>query len=318
MNGGLSLYPMHRLLDRVLVVLLVAFVPVASAEEVSVPIFKTQPLSIIQHSFRQPSDVVVGNNKNVYVLDGVNNKIKVFNLQGDYLFSFGKTGKGKGEFHFPLGIGIDNNDRIYVADSGNHRVQIFTPDGAYLSQFTTNTDKGKPSDPTDVVVNSKLNICYVVDNDNHRILLYDLEKNAIINTQGTMGMEKKEFRFPFLLDIDKEGNLYIVEVINTRVKVLDPDGNYLNNIGGWGVEKGEFYRPKGIAIDTKNRVFVSDGYLGVIQVFDQDGNFLSVLGDNKGNIIKFITPTGLFIDKKMRLYVVEMLADKVRVLSLQD
>ena len=312
------MYLMYRLLHIVLMVSLFAFTPVANAQEVSVPILKTQPLLTIQHNFRQPSDVVVGNNKKVYVLDGVNNKIKVFNLQGTYLFSFGGAGKGKGKFSFPLGIGIDKNDRIYVADSGNHRVQIFNSDGAYLSQFTTNTDKGKPSDPTDVAVNSKLKRCYVVDNDNHRIIIYDLKKNVILDTKGIMGMEKKEFRFPFLLTIDKEGNLYIVEVINTRVKVLDPEGNYVTNIGGWGVDKGEFYRPKGVAIDSKNRVFVSDSYLGVIQVFDQNWKFLSVLGDNKGNILKFTTPTGLFIDKKNRLYIVEMLADKVSVMRLQD
>ena len=312
------MYLMYRLLHIVLMFSLFAFTPVANAQEASVPILKTQPLLTIQHNFRQPSDVVVGNNKKVYVLDGVNNRVKVFNLEGAYLFSFGGAGKGKGKFNFPLGIGIDESDRIYVADSGNHRVQIFNPDGAYLSQFTTGTGKGKPSDPTDVAVNSKLKRCYVVDNDNHRIIIYDLKKNVILDTKGIMGMEKKEFRFPFLLTIDKEGNLYIVEVINTRVKVLDPEGNYVTNIGGWGVDKGEFYRPKGVAIDSKNRVFVSDSYLGVIQVFDQNWKFLSVLGDNKGNIMKFTTPTGLFIDKKMRLYVVEMLADKVSVMRLQD
>ena len=262
----------------------------------------------------------MGNNGRVYVMDGVNNKVKVFNLKGAPLFSFGGTGKGNGKFNFPLGIGVDKSDLVYVADSGNHRVQIFSPDGAYISQFTTETDKEqiKASDPTDVVVNNALKRCYVVDNDNHRILIYDLEKRVILKTQGTMGMEKRDFRFPFLLDIDQEGNLYIVEVINTRVKVLDLDGNYLTNIGGWGVEKGEFYRPKGIAIDSKNRVFVSDSYLGLIQVFDQDGRFLSVLGDEKGKIMKFVTPTGLFIDKNMRLYVVEMSADRVKVLRLKD
>jgi len=292
----------------------------ANAQETSTPILSTKPLITIQADFSQPSDVVVGNSGKIYVLDGVNNKIKVFNHKGTYLFSFGGAGKGKGKFNFPLGIGIDESDRIYVADSGNHRVQIFSPDGTYLSQFTTDTNMegAKPSDPTDVVVNNTLKRCYVVDNDNHCILLYDLEKGVLLKTQGTMGMEKREFRFPFLLDIDQEGNLYIVDVINTRVKVLDPEGNYLTSIGGWGVEKGEFYRPKGVAVDSKNRVFVSDSYLGIIQVFDQDGRFLYILGDEKGSIIKFVSPTGLFIDKKMRLYVVEMFADRVRVLRLKD
>ncbi len=303
-----------------LIASLMGGVPAMNAQELSAPVLPAEPAVVIQSNFSQPSDVVVGNNKRIYVLDGVNNLVKVFNYQGAYLFSFGGAGSGKGKFNFPLGIGLGEKDRIYVADSGNHRVQIFSTEGEYLRQFTTESGKkdAKPSDPTDVVVNSALKRCYVVDNDNHWILIYDLEEGKLIRTYGTMGMEKREFRFPFLLDVDREGNLYTVEVINTRVKVVDPEGNFLTNIGRWGVEKGKFYRPKGVAIDSKGRVFVSDSYLGVIQVFDREGRFLSVIGDEEGTILKFTTPTGLFIDKKMRLYVVEMCANRVRVLSLKD
>jgi DNA-binding beta-propeller fold protein YncE len=176
----------------------------------------------------------------------------------------------------------------------------------------------KPSDPTDVVVDSVASRCFVVDNDNHWILTYDLSKGKPLEVTGTMGMEKNEFRFPFLLDIDGDGNLYITEVINTRVQVLNTEGDYITTIGGWGVEKGEFYRPKGVAVDAKNRVFVSDSYLEVIQVFNRDGTFLAILGDEKGAIAKFETPTGIFIDDQSRLYVVEMLANRVVVLQLQD
>ena len=304
----------------IVIFMVTGFFLVVNAQDTSTPILSAKSLFTIKSSFSQPSDVVVGNNQKIYVLDGVNNKVKVFNKKGALLSSFGGTGKGNGKFNSPLGIGIDAADKIYVADSGNHRVQVFSPDGKYLSQLSTDANKKrvKPSDPTDVAVNSALNRCYVVDNDNHCLLVYDLEKGELLSTHGTMGMEKREFRFPFLLDINQEGNLYIVEVINTRIKVLDPEGNYLSTIGSWGVEKGEFYRPKGVAIDAKNRVFVSDSYLGIIQVFDKDGDFLFVLGDSKDKIVKFETPTGLFIDKNMRLYVVEMLADRVSVLRLKD
>ena len=314
------MYYKFRILLTIIIVIFMGFSLVVNAQDTSIPILSAKSLFTIQSGFSQPSDVVVGNNGKIYVLDGVNNKVKVFNKKGVLLSSFGGTGKGNGRFNSPLGIGIDAADRIYVADSGNHRVQIFNPDGKYLSQLSTDANKKriKPSDPTDVVVNSALKRCYVVDNDNHCILIYDLEKGVLLSTHGTMGMEKREFRFPFLLDINQEGNLHIVEVINTRVKVLDPEGNYLRTIGSWGVEKGEFYRPKGVAIDAKNRVFISDSYLGIIQVFDKEGDFLFVLGDGKDKIMKFETPTGLFIDKNMRLYVVEMLADRVRVLHLQD
>ena len=80
---------------------------------------------------------------------------------------------------------------------------------------------------------------------------------------GPWAWRKTEFRFPFLLDMDQEGNIYVVEAINTRLQVLNTEGKYITTIGGWGVEMGEFYRPKGVAVDTKNRVFVSDSYLGV-------------------------------------------------------
>jgi hypothetical protein len=39
--------------------------------------------------------------------------------------SFGKSGKGYGEFWLPSGIFIDSRDRIHVSDSYNKRVQIF-------------------------------------------------------------------------------------------------------------------------------------------------------------------------------------------------
>ena len=299
---------------------LVLFATGVQSQETSLPLCPMKHLYTITSDFQNPSDVVAGKNNKVYVLDGVNNRVKVFDQQGRDLFSFGGAGTGKGRFNFPLGIGIDSSDRIYVADSGNHRVQVFTPGGKYLSQFSTETQHQqiKPSDPTDVVVESRSNKCFVVDNDNHWIFTYDLGTRKPLGVYGTMGMEKNQFRFPFLLDMDKEGNLYVVEVINTRVQVLNNQGDYITAIGGWGVEKGEFYRPKGVAVDAKNRVFVSDSYLEVIQVFDRDGTFLSILGNEEGSIARFETPTGMFIDRQMRLYVVEMQANRVAVLQLPD
>jgi len=283
-------------------------------------ITKTKTLFTIQADFDHPSDVAVGNNGQIYVLDGVNNRVKVHSASGKQLFSFGEAGTGAGTFKFPLGLGVDKEGRIYVADSGNHRVQVFSPEGKFLSQFSTDVSPNmiKPSDPTDVAVNSTLNRCYVVDNDNHHVIIYDLQKMAALKIMGTMGMEKEEFRFPFLIDIDSKGNIYIVEVINTRVQVFDPDGSFISTIGDWGVEKGEFYRPKGVAVDGTGRVLVSDSYLGVIQAFDQEGRLLAIIGDEKGSVKKFKTPTGIFIDKKQRLYVVEMLADRVQIMELQD
>lgn len=266
----------------------------------------------------QPTDIAAAGTGSVYLLDGVNNRVAVFSDTGQFQFYFGKAGEGPGEFNFPLGICIDDQNCVYVADSGNGRVQAFTPDGTFL--FNIDLAAGRQTaaapDPTDVVVNRALQRCYIVDNDNHCVHSYDLLQKQFLTTIGTMGMEPPELRFPFLADRDSRGNLYVVEVINTRVKALGPDGEFLHNIGGWGVEPGEFYRPKGVAIDKNDRVFVSDGVLGVVQVFDARGTFLGALADGQGKLLKFKTPAGMCIDARNRLYVVESLENRVSVLQL--
>jgi len=271
----------------------------------------------IKHDFSQPSDVSVSKDGHIYIVDGVNNMIKVFRKDGTFAFSFGRKGALKGQLKYPLGIDIGNSGKVYIADSGNQRVQIFSPAGEYLSQIKIHS-KIKPADPTDVAVNETLNRLYIADNDNHYILVYDLSDMELLQTLGAPGAEEHEFRYPFLMALDKNSYLYISDVVNTRVQVFNPDGLFVTIIGGWGVEKGHFFRPKGVAIDNNNRVYVGDSYMGVIQVFDSRGNFYSVVGDpDKGSVKKFITPMGLFIDNNNKLYVVEMFAERVSVYKIE-
>lgn len=273
----------------------------------------------ISSDFKEPSDVAVSKNGDIYVVDGVNNKIKIFGPNGKALANFGEKGDRNGQFRFPLGIDVDRSGNIYIADSGNSRVQIFNPNTVFTAKIDLPAKNGKPADPTDVAVDRSRNRLYVVDNDNHRLLVYDLATRKFIKTIGGPGENKLRFRYPFLMALDKKQYLYIVDVINTRVQVVNPDGLFVMYIGGWGVDKGHFFRPKGIAVDTQNRVYVSDSYMGVIQVFDTFGQFYGVLGDaHKREVKKFRTPTGMFIDDHNRLYVVEMLAQQVSVYRIRD
>ncbi len=272
----------------------------------------------ITDKLNAPSDIAVSRDGLIYVVDGLNNKIRIFNQKGKFVSSFGKQGSGSGQFRFPLGIDIDNSGRVYIADSGNHRLQIFNPEGNFIAKISIPSKNNRPADPTDVVVDDSRNRCYIVDNDNHRVLVYDLSVTTLVDTYGSPGTDKRTFRYPFMITLNQKQYLYIVDVINTRVQVLNPDGLFVAFIGGWGVEKGEFFRPKGVAVDKDEKVYVSDSYLGVIQVFDSIGEFYSVLGDpEKGTVKKFKTPTGLFIDNNNRLYVVEMFANKVSVYSIE-
>jgi len=266
----------------------------------------------------KPSDVSVSKDGLIYVVDGVNNKIKIFDRNGSFVSSFGKQGSGRGEFSQPLGIDLDNSGKVYIADSGNQRVQIFNATGSFINEIKLPASNGHGADPTDVAIDNVNNKCYISDNDNHQILAYDLSKLTLIKTYGSRGTGRDRFQYPFLMALGKEQHLYVVDVINTRVQVLNSQGSYEGEIGGWGVEKGEFFRPKGVAIDKHNRVYVGDSYTGVIQVFESSGEFYGALGNPAtGKVQKFRTPMGLFVDHNNRLYVVETLANKVGVYQLE-
>lgn len=60
-----------------------------------------------------------------------------YNKDGEWVFSFGKPGKGDGEFQLPHGIWLDDREgrtpSVAVADRVNARIQWFTLGGRHLS-----------------------------------------------------------------------------------------------------------------------------------------------------------------------------------------
>ena len=48
---------------------------------------------------------------------------------GQFLYNFGKPGKGNGEFERPASVTCDRMNRVIVTDKDNHRIQIFTIKG---------------------------------------------------------------------------------------------------------------------------------------------------------------------------------------------
>jgi len=286
----------------------------AFAQQPPMPVVPVRHLFDIQDDFNHPSDVAVGAGGRIYVLDGVNSRIKVFDAAGGRLFAFGSRGDAAAQLASPLGLDTDEQGNVYVADSGNRRVQVFSADGKFLSSFGFGDLRGsKPPDPTDIAVDSTNNRCYVIDNDNHRVLAYSLDGSRLIDQWGGIGEKPGEFRFPFLAAMDRHGILYVVDVLNTRVQALNAQGRVMSYIGKWGVDRGQLYRPKGVAVDARNRIYISDSYLGVVQVFERYRKLRGVLGDEAGNLLRLKTPTGLCVDDGVRIYIVEMLLNKVSV-----
>ena len=259
-----------------------------------------------------PSDVAV-NNQRVYIVDGGNHRVVVFDHQGKYLFAVGSEGERAGQFSSPVGIDVGDDGRIYVADKDNHRIQIFSKDGKYLKGFQVKSE-GKLVRPIDLVVTPDGKEIYVTGNNNHKVMVLS-EDGKLKREWGGSGQESGDFRYPGTIAFLKDERLAVVDILNTRIQIFEQSGDFSIEVGEWGVLPGQLFRPKGVAVDSKGNLYVSDSYMNLIQVFSDTGLFEHLLKISESTRT-METPAGIAISKDQRLYVAEMLQNKVSVFGL--
>jgi DNA-binding beta-propeller fold protein YncE len=82
--------------------------------------------------FAKPSNVAVDADGNLYVTDTLNDRVEIFDADGNFIRTWGKPGDGPGYFARPKGIAIDSDGHVWVADGVQNRLQAFTQEGRLL------------------------------------------------------------------------------------------------------------------------------------------------------------------------------------------
>jgi sugar lactone lactonase YvrE len=115
--------------------------------------------------FSGASSVVVAPNGDIFVGDGhggnTNDRVVKFDKTGKQIATWGKHGKGQGEFDQLHGIAMDSQGQIFVADRGNSRIQIFDSNGKFVAEWK---QFGRPSD----VAIDKNDVIYVSDDQSNQ------------------------------------------------------------------------------------------------------------------------------------------------------
>lgn len=275
-------------------------------------------------SLETPADVEVAPNGEIFVLDTANNRIAVYDQEGNYLRKFGDDGDDEGEFEYPLGFTINDKNQIYVADTENHRVEVLDKDGNYLFEFGKEGDEGDAEGqfnrPIEISVGND-GLIYVSDLNNHRVQVFN-EKGKFIYQIGEYGRGEGQFKYPVGLTTSPDSNdLFVVDSLNFRVQIFereDSEWEFDETFGQVGNKEGSFSRAKCIAIDTKERIYVSDSYLGLVQVLDDDGDFLFKIGGESKDPL-FDQAFGVHIDhERNRLYVADRGHNQVKVYKITD
>jgi len=134
--------------------------------------------------FSKPTNAAVDKEGNVYVADTINNRIQIFDADGQFVSMFGRQGDGPGFFERPKGVAIDADGHIWVVDAGQHRVQIFNRDGHLLGHFGgPGYLPGQFGLPTGIAIDSRTNRVIVAEQVQGRVQIFRYFTEAEVATE---------------------------------------------------------------------------------------------------------------------------------------
>jgi len=129
---------------------------------------------------------------------------------------------------------------------------------------------------------------------------------------GAFGTKPGQFRFPTMLALDRQSNLYVVDQHNHRVQKFDANRAFLLAWGEQGSGPAQFNYPFGIAVNSRDEVFVSDMNNHRLQKFSSQGKWIGAVGRYGSGAGEFKHPYGLAIDRQDVTYVIDTLNYRVQ------
>jgi len=121
-----------------------------------------------------PNSAVADSRGRVYVSDGNNSRISVWDSQGKFMFNFGR-GTGDSALNLPRGLLIDEKDRLYIVDAVGQNVKVYDvskDEVSYLYSFGDfGVNDGQFNYPNDITVDKDGRL-YIADRENNRIQVW--------------------------------------------------------------------------------------------------------------------------------------------------
>jgi len=175
---------------------------------------------------------------------------------------------------------------------------------------------------------------YIADSGNNRIRKID--GNGIITTVAGYGYSSfggdggpalnAYLKLPTGVCLDADGNMYIADMWNNRVRKVDTNGiisTFAGNgaysstgDGGLAVNASMYY-PQGVVADNAGNVFVSVQQSKNVRKIDSDGIITTAIGAGSGEFgsISLSSPNGLCIDGDGHLLIADVYNYRVRKLA---
>ena len=274
----------------------------------------------------------------------------VMSVQSAELYPYPSIGDGKRGIDVVLtlvdGIATDPRGNIYISHRSQNRIRKLSPNGT-ITTIAGNGIAGFSGDGVPAL-KSSLNFpaglafdkgnLYVADRNNHRIRKID--SKGIISTVAGTGIPEccndnglaveAHLHFPSDIDVDTEGNLYISDRSNNRIRKVNPDG-IITTIAGLGkpgyggdfgpADQALLKYPFGVSHDNKGNFYIADRGNNRVRKIDQRGIITTIAGDGThsfggdygpANQSSLAFPTDVIVDSLGMVYIADRNNNRVR------
>lgn len=201
----------------------------------------------------------------------------------------------------PVGVAAMPSGGFLVSDSTSARIGAYHADGSFDCVFASHVNFGRPTGMAWDEIGNRL---LVLDTTGSRLLVLSAE-GELLHVLGRPGEGPGEFNHPTNLAVGSDGTIYVMDSLNFRVQIFNPDLTPASQFGVAGSGPGSFSKPKGIAVDSEDHIYVVDAMFDNIQVFDIHGNLLLAFARSGSGFGRLALPSGLFIDSLDRIFVAD-------------
>lgn len=206
--------------------------------------------------FDEASSIELSSNGDVYVA-GHEDRVQVFDYQGNLKLIFGSSGSADGKFQHPHGLAMDRTtNTLFVGDQENHRIQVFNAQGQFINK----------------IANSDLVHIHDIGIDPNEGLIYapDYEDDHLqkINpSTGEVVWKKTGLPGGWGVSVDSRGYVYLALTNAGELHKIDPTtGQTIKEIGGFSGAQGI----TGVYVDSHDLVYAVDAPTKEVRIYDTD------------------------------------------------